>query len=301
MVIVNSVLGIAMIVSTALCLNKLEWYLQVASYGCVSVFTAGCAAAWAFGREGLAKSAFLLNIVAFIIIGSMTVLNLLGVFESLRDLDKVKDLIISSGSWGYVVYSLLTILNVVVLPLPGFLFMFAGAAVFGAWKAFLITYASVMLGSVIAFGIGRLCGRKAVIWCAGEEATEKYIKIIGKKGHVLFVLMQILPFFPDDILCMVAGLTSMSWRFFTLSMLILRPIYIAFVCFLGTGSVIPFSGWGIPVWIAVFLVIGVAFILFCKYQSQIEKFFEKLFKRKGKDAAKEAKDGAAENCGGDEA
>lgn len=297
-VIVNSLLGIAMIVSTALCLNKLEWYLQAASYVCVAVFTVGALVCWFLKRDGLTKSFFLLNIVAFILIGSLTVMNLCGIFESLSDLEKVKDLIISAGGWGYVVYALLTILNVVVLPMPGWLFMLAGLAVFGQWNTFLVTYASFLAGSFIAFALGRVCGRKAVVWCIGEEKTEKYSKIVGKKGHVAFVFMQILPFFPDDILCMVAGLTSMSWKFFSVSMILIRPIYIAAVCFLGTGTVIPFSGWGIPVWIAIFAVFGVLFILFCKYQEKIENWFGKLFKKKKARGVENADDGKTEEESG---
>ncbi len=278
-VIVNSIIGVLLILALALCLNRSEWYLQVGGYLCVIVFTVGDVIAFVLNRQSLVKSLFLFNIVALIVIGCLAIMNLCGIFENLSDLEKVKQFILKSGNWGYVIYALLTVLNVVILPIPALIFMLAGVAVFGAVKTFIISYISVMIGSIIAFIIGRFAGKKLVVWCVGEGAIEKYTKLIGKKGNALFVIMQLLPFFPDDILCMIAGLTSMSFPFFFISMLIVKPMYIATVCFMGTGSIIPFTGWGIPVWIAIFVVIGILFILFCKYQTKIETWFGKLVKR----------------------
>ncbi len=278
-VIVNSIIGILLILALALCLNRMEWYLQVAGYGCVVAFTLGDIIAFCLNKESFVKSLFLFQIVALILIGSLAVLNLCGVFDDLSDLERIKELILKSGNWGYVIYALLTVLNVVILPIPAAVLMLAGVAVFGALKTFIVSYISVMVGSLIAFAIGRFAGKRLVVWCVGEETTEKYSKMLGKKGNVLFVIMQLLPFFPDDILCMIAGLTAMSFPFFLGSMLIVKPIYIATVCFMGTGSVIPFSGWGIPVWIAIFVVMAVLFILYCKYQTKIETWLGKFRKK----------------------
>ncbi len=293
-IIVDSIIGILLILALALCLNHLEWYLQVAGYLCVIAFTVGDIIAFALNKQSFVRSLFLFNVVALIVIGSLAVMNLCGIFDSLSDFEKVKQLILDSGNWGYTIYAALTVLNVVILPIPAAMLMLAGVAVFGAVKTFIISYISVMIGSVIAFMIGRFAGKKLANWCIGESNVEKYSKLIGKKGNALFVIMQLLPFFPDDILCMVAGLTAMSFLFFSISMLIVKPIYIAAVCFMGTGEVIPFSGWGIPVWITVFVVIAVAFILYCKYQTKIETKLARLFRRKSKDESAADSDGIDE-------
>jgi len=287
-VVLNSVIGILLILALALCLNHLEWYLQAVAYMCVVVFTIGDIIAFIFNKQSLSKSLFLFNIIALIIIGSFAIINLCGIFDNLSDLEKIKQLILNSGNWGYIIYAVLTILNVVILPIPAFVLMVAGVAIFGAVKTFIITFIGVITGSVAAFLIGRFACKKLVIWCVGEEAIENYTKLIGKKGNALFVIMQLLPFFPDDILCMVAGLTAMSFTFFFASMIIVKPIYIATVCFMGTGSIIPFTGWGIPVWIAIFVVIAVAFILFCKNQNKIEAWLGKF--RKKDDVHPDSKD-----------
>ena len=88
-----------------------------------------------------------------------------------------------------------------------------------------------------------------------EKSSKSYIPL-----PVYFYLRLIFPFFPDDILCIVAGLIKMRFRFFLLAVFICRTISIAVICFLGTGELIPFSGIGIPLWIALF-----AFTVLCAY------------------------------------
>lgn len=273
MAVINLLIFASMIVLTAVFLNKMEWYMQALAYTALSVFTAGSLIFSVMRREALARSLFVFNIVAALIISLFAVLSAGGIMESLSDMGKIKEIIVSAGAFGYLIYSFILILNVVVLPMPGFVFILAGVAIYGPYQAILINYVCTVAGSVIAFFIGRIFGYRAVVWCVGREATEKYTKMLGIKGNLLFVIMQALPFFPDDILCMVAGLTKMRFRFFLISMLAVRPLYIVPVSLLGTGNVIPLSGWGIPVWIAIFAVIAVVFLMFCKYQLKIEEMF----------------------------
>ena len=81
---------------------------------------------------------------------------------------------------------------------------------------------------------------------------DKYAALLGKKGKAPFVMMMFLPFFPDDLICITAGMTDMGFRFFAISVAIARTAYIFIVSFLGSGEIIPFRGWGIAVWIAIF-------------------------------------------------
>ncbi|MBD5632712.1 MAG: TVP38/TMEM64 family protein, partial [Clostridia bacterium] len=179
-------------------------------------------------------------------------------------------------------YFLLQVLQVVILPLPAAVCYIPGAIIWGPLKATFIASAGVICGSLICYIIGRFWGRKAVIWIAGQEATDKYVSQFGKRGKTIFVLMQILPFFPDDILCLIAGLTGMNFVFFAATITLVRPFIIAAYCYLGSGTVIPFTGWGIWVWIAIFAVCIVLAILSLKYQSRFENWLVKKFSRKNK-------------------
>lgn len=272
----NFLIGAIMTVIMIFFLNTVEWYLKVLAYTCIVLFTGGCFIFALLKKQSLSRTAFVCNVVTLIFILLFFLLNVFGLFDSLKDLEKIKTLILDWGAYGYIAYVLLQLLQVIILPAPGFIFYLAGTAIYGPWIAFFVSYASVVLGSVIAFYIGRFFGKPVVYWCVGKETTDRYIDLIGNKGNVLFVLMQLLPFFPDDILCMVAGLTKMSFKFFIIVMLAVRPVYIAAVCFLGTGDLIPFGGWGIPVWIGIFLACAAAFLLYCKYQTKIEEKLKKF-------------------------
>lgn len=278
--VIDIIIGIIMVSIMLIFLNTVEWYLKLLAYLCIGGFTVSCAVFFFLKKESLFKTAFCCNVVTLIFVLTFFLLNLFGLFDSLKDLEKVKKIILDWGAYGYVVFVLLQLFQVIILPAPGFIFYLAGVAVYGPIEAFFISYASVVAGSCIAFLIGRYAGKPVVYWCVGKERTEKYLDLLGNKGNVLFVLMQILPFFPDDILCMVAGLTKMTFKFFLIVMLIVRPVYIGAVCFLATGDIIPFGGWGIFVWIALFLLCALAFVLYCKYQSRIEAKFASLGKKK---------------------
>lgn len=276
LIIANLALYFTMLLAMLFCINKIEWYMQCLGYCCFTVFSCGSILAAAYQKQAVARSLFVFNVLTFVVIGSLTILHLCGLFDDFSDMHKLKALILATGGWAYVVYIFLQLLNVVILPLPGFVFILAGLAIFGPVQTFFITYAVFVIGSIMCFFIGRFFGQKALLWCVGAENTQKYSNYLGNRGHLLFFMMQVLPFFPDDILCVVAGLTNMKLPFFVFTMLVAKPLYVGAVCFLGTGSIIPFSGWGVPVWIAITLFLVAVFALFCKYQTKLEHWFAKL-------------------------
>lgn len=238
-------------------------------------------------KEALLKSAFILLILAATVLASFIAVGEIGRFNDYEtDADKIEALvriIENTGGWGMTVFVLLQILQVVILPLPAAVCYIPGALVWGPLTATLLASLGVLVGSLIAYFIGKIWGKKAVIWIAGRETTLKYSAYFGKKGKTIFVLMQILPFFPDDILCMVAGLTGMNFVFFTATMVLVRPLIIAAYCFLGSGTVIPFSGWGIGVWIGIFAACVLLAVLSWKYQERFEKWLVSKFKKRKND------------------
>ena len=190
--------------------------------------------------------------------------------------ESIKAFIQSAGAWGIVVFFVIQFLQVVILPIPAALTTIAGALIFGPTTAMLVSLSAILLGSFVAFFIGRYLGEKVVVWIIGKEACEKYSKLLYEKGKYLFFLMMLFPFFPDDILCMIAGMTTMSLKFFTITVLIARPLAIIPTCYLGGGSIIPYSGWGLVVWGILIVLMVVLIFLSYKYQDKIEKFVLKM-------------------------
>ncbi len=200
--------------------------------------------------------------------------NWLKYFESYQ---AIKNLILSAGIWGFIVFFIIQFAQVIIAPIPAMATILAGVAVYGPLIASLISTVAILVGSYVAFFLGRIFGRKIAVWIAGEEQTKKYSTILNKKGKYLLILMFIFPIFPDDLLCLIAGITSMSFKFFFFATLIARPLGIFVTAYIGSGQLIPYSGWGLYVWPVLIILIIVAFVICWKYQEQIEKFFMNKF------------------------
>ena len=213
-------------------------------------------------------------------------LQLSGAIDKIDSAEKLRDIILQGGAYSYIIFILIQFLQVTFLPLPAIATTVAGTLVFGPWITFGLSFFAVMLGSIFAFFLGRKVGRKLVVWVAGEKDAKKWEEKLSR-GKFVYFLMMLFPIFPDDILCIVVGCTGMSWKFFLITNLITRPISIATTCFFGSGQIIPFSGWGIPVWIVLVILACIIFFLSFKYQPQIENFVTNLASKIGKRNRKE--------------
>lgn len=80
----------------------------------------------------------------------------------------------------------------------------------------LFVSSACLMGSICSYWMGRLGGRVAVKWIAGDE-TEYNMwckKLNGKRGKWIYALTVILPIFPDDIICLVVGAMKIQFKFF---------------------------------------------------------------------------------------
>ncbi len=275
--LINFVLTLLMLIMNVFWLKELAIYLKITFYITIIGMNLIVLLFAIKNKKSLMRSSFVINCLLLLIITTFVILNQKNIFRDLSDFDKVKNLIINAGKTGYIIFCLIQIIQVVILPVPAFIFYLVGTAIYGPTLSFLLSYISVIIGSVINFFIGRIFGKKVIGWCVGNQLAEKYRYILGNKGYMPFIIMQILPFFPDDILCMIMGMSSISFLFYFIIILLVKPVYIAIVCYFGNGNIIPFSGWGIPVWILIILLLILLYIIFTKYQNQIEKYVKNKF------------------------
>ncbi len=232
-------------------------------------------------KRKIIRSGIVIAILIAVTVLTYFVLVWTGAWESINSVEKIRQLILSLGFWGRAAFVFLQFLQVTFLPIPSTISTLAGVLVYGPLQASLLSLAGILLGSVVAFLLGRTFGTKVVQFMVGEESCKKWEKFLSDAKYSFFVMM-VLPIFPDDILCLVAGLTDMSWNFFVYTNLIARPIGIFMTCYLGSGHIIPYHGWGLVVW--AILAVVVAFLLYFsfKYRQKIEHFLKTKFKSKKK-------------------
>lgn len=219
--------------------------------------------------------------LVFIIAMIYLVLKLTGLWESINSVEKIKTLILSLGFYGRLFFVVLQFLQVTFLPIPSTITTLAGLLIYGPLQTALLSLSGILLGSAMAFFLGRQFGLRLVVFMVGKDDCQKWIKFLSGAKYSFFIMM-ILPIFPDDILCLVAGLTDMTWAFFAVTNLISRPLAVFSTCFLGSGDIIPYEGWGIAVWVVLLIAMGIVLYLSFKYRKQIEGFLKKNFSKKHK-------------------
>jgi uncharacterized membrane protein YdjX (TVP38/TMEM64 family) len=195
-------------------------------------------------------------------------------FEIVQNVETLQGYIRKAGVWMPILYIIFQFLQVLVLPVPSIISTLAGIALFGAFQTAIFSLIGIWLGSVVAFYIGRKFGKKAVAWLIGVETLEKWqAKIKGKDNFVLTV-MFLLPLFPDDLLCFVAGLSMMSWRFFLIMMSVCRILAVFTTCY--SVNFIPVhSPLGMAIWGALAVILVVLFLYFYKNLDKIDGWFKR--------------------------
>lgn len=264
MIAVITILCLAMQCFTIIFLKHLPLWLRIAAILLIT-FINVCSVLFCYiKKQELFRLSITVIVFTFIILSGFIVLDAVGFFETFSSFDALKNFVLSTGKWGKVIYVLITILQVVLIPIPSVLTEVVAANLFGPTTAFLLSACGIIIGSAIAYFIGRTFGIKVVSWIVGKKTADEYISKLRERGKLLFVIMITFPFFPDDIICMAAGVIKMPYWFFMLIVVFARPIGSAMNCYLGSGNLIPFEGWGIPVWILIFIGMAGLFYLSTK-------------------------------------
>ena len=210
-------------------------------------------------------------LTAAVLGGSVWALYATGFFQAAGSPEKTVAYIDRCAPWSHLAYFGIQLASVVIAPIPSNITAAAGAYLFGLWPSFLLTWGAVTLGSAVVFGLARLLGQKFACQFAGEKLSEKYLDLIRRKRDVFLLLAFLFPFFPDDLLCILAGLTDISFKRFFLLVVLARPWGLLVACMVGSATV------DIPLWgMALLGAAGLAvFILAMKYGDKIEELIIK--------------------------
>ena len=163
-------------------------------------------------------------------IGSLVVLALLfwwGIDSRiLIDQEKMRLFVQQFGNYSVIALIVLQVAQVVFPFVPGGVGMVVATLLFGIWWGFVINYISIVIGSFIAFGIGRKHGKNFIRKFFSEALFEKYEKLLEKqdKFDKIFIVSILMPIAPDDFLCYLAGASNMDVKKFALTILLAKPL-----------------------------------------------------------------------------
>lgn len=189
--------------------------------------------------------------------------------------ESIRDWVEQFTPWGEVVYFGMQMMSVIIAPIPSNVTAAAGGLLFGFPKGFLITITAVVLGSCTTFSLARFLGQHAVQGLISRKLSSRYLDVIQRKRDSFLILALLFPFFPDDMLCILAGLTDIPFRRFLVIVLLARPWGLLVAsAFGGTAFSIPTGA--IPVAAAL---LALLFYLGMKYGDKIEETLMERFRR----------------------
>lgn len=129
------------------------------------------------------------------------------------------------GIFGPIIFIAIQIIQVLYPVIPGGLTCVIGHVLFGPLMGFVYNTTGIFIGSVIAFLLARRYGEVFVKSFVSDQVYDKYIGYLdrGKFFERFLAGAFILPSFPDDFLCMVAGMSKMSLKKFIWITLLTKP------------------------------------------------------------------------------
>ena len=197
------------------------------------------------------------------------------IFEGIFSIPAINNffmgLISSSSGWlAYLFVWLIMFLQVTILNIPAYSILAACTAIGMKTLDFVfiaVVLSAYMVGCILAYWLGRWFGKKAVKWCAGsEEDYDRWSKVLNSKGKIWYFLTILFPFFPDDLLCILAGAVKFNFGLYCIMNFVGRGIGLI-TTILTLGLINKVSG-GFPfmviVWAVALITELVAYIILSK-------------------------------------
>lgn len=163
------------------------------------------------------------------IIGSLFFLVLIiyayqhGIFRSTTSLQRF---IQQFGEYAVVIFILLQIIQVIIPILPGGISSVAGLLMFGNGWGLLYSCIGLIIGEAIGFLLVRYYGVSFVQLILSPKKYQKFDQLLTQKTKDIkkvLCLTMLIPFAPDDLVCLVAGLTKISFKEYIQIVLLLKP------------------------------------------------------------------------------
>lgn len=162
----------------------------------------------------IALSIVLLCIVIVILIYYITK------FLVFADMYGIEQILIDHKSTAKLLFFIICFLQPIFLPLPEAVTLPAGSAVLGSFEGAYLGFLGSISGIVVMYFVARIGGLKLVSKLIKEKHLKSYQEYVSKNETIILTLMFIIPILPDEIICVGAGISKVSFkRFLIIAML----------------------------------------------------------------------------------
>ncbi|MBQ8803860.1 MAG: TVP38/TMEM64 family protein [Tyzzerella sp.] len=139
--------------------------------------------------------------------------------------ETLQEYLMQFGLWAPLLFMVIQITQVIFPIIPGGITCVAGVICFGPVWGFVYNYISICIGSCFNFLLIRKYGKPLLVQLSSQKVYDKYVGWLdkGERFDKLFAIAIFLPVAPDDFLCMLAGLTKMTFQKFVMIITLCKP------------------------------------------------------------------------------
>jgi uncharacterized membrane protein YdjX (TVP38/TMEM64 family) len=146
-----------------------------------------------------------------------------------------------------------------------------GGFFFGPILGIMYTTLGIVLGSALAFYLGRKFGRPILEDYIEPKTLQQFDKQSEHKGLITLLFIFLIPFTPDNAICIVAGATRMKIRNMVAVVAIGRLPGTIIGCMIGSGLESAFSPAMIITITVLILLLGMAYVKQKEIEEKIKK------------------------------
>lgn len=170
------------------------------------------------------------KIISVVILAAIVILCIIGYRKGLfTSIDTLQSWVAGFGIAAPLIFIALQAIQVAVPIIPGGVTLLGGVLIFGPWWGFWYNYIGIVIGSLAVFAISRIYGKPLMYKLFSSESIEKYENWTDNHGRFtkLFAIAIFIPGAPDGLICYLAGTTKMTWKTYSLIILLCKPASIA--------------------------------------------------------------------------
>jgi uncharacterized membrane protein YdjX (TVP38/TMEM64 family) len=130
----------------------------------------------------------------------------------LTDPEWIQAAVGSLGPYAGVTFVAVQAAQVVFAPIPGQALGLVGGYLFGALAGTAYSMVGVVVGSTLVFVLARRYGRPYVERVVDDDVLDRFDSFVERRGVFGLFVVFLLPTFPDDAICALAGLTTLRIR-----------------------------------------------------------------------------------------
>ncbi|MGQ9667082.1 MAG: TVP38/TMEM64 family protein [Anaerolineae bacterium] len=181
------------------------------------------------------------------------------------------------GAWAPAGIILLNAVQALISPLPGQPLNLLSGYLYGPLRGTLLSMAGILLGNAVGLWLIRKLGRPFAVWLMGPVWLERADVFLCRRGSLVLLLAFLIPFLPDDTICILAGLSPLPIPWILLLAAVGRTPGVFLANMLG------YSGRGLRGWEWAVLAVcaGAVLIIFWRWRGRLEEHMWRWSQRLG--------------------